>query len=47
MGSMETWAVTVLLLLGAFLVIGHLGVDAGSAVTQLVHGVERFLARPI
>lgn len=47
MGSMETWAVTVLLLLGAFLVVGHLGVDAGSAVTQLVHGVERFLARPI
>ncbi|HEV2450121.1 MAG TPA: hypothetical protein VGU43_06930 [Thermoplasmata archaeon] len=47
MGSIETWAVTLLLILGAFLIVGHLGVDAGSAVTQMVHGVERFLARPI
>jgi hypothetical protein len=47
MGSVETWAVTLLLILGAFILVGHLGVDAGSAVTQTVHGIERFLARPL
>ncbi|MCI4334841.1 MAG: hypothetical protein L3K04_04370 [Thermoplasmata archaeon] len=47
MGSLETWSVAVLLMLGAYVVVGHLGLDIGTAVAQTLHGVERLLARPL
>jgi hypothetical protein len=47
MGAFETWAAVVLVLLGGFLVVGHLGVDLGSAVSASIHGLEHVLARPL
>jgi hypothetical protein len=47
MGAIETWSVAVLILLGGYLVVGHLGVDLGSALSAGIHGMERLLSQPL
>ncbi len=47
MGVILAWFTAVVLVLSLFLVLHHLGVDAGPILSTALHGVERALGQPL
>jgi hypothetical protein len=43
----EEWALALLLVLGAVVMVHHLGVDVGGTVSRSLHGLEHFLGQPL
>ncbi|MCI4336094.1 MAG: hypothetical protein L3K17_02715 [Thermoplasmata archaeon] len=47
MGVLLGWFTTVVLALSFLLVLHHIGMDLGPMIGSSLHGVERFLGRPL
>jgi hypothetical protein len=47
MTAVQAWFVTVVLALGVVVVFFFLGWNVASAIGSALHGVERFLGRPL
>jgi hypothetical protein len=47
MTPLGTWSLTVLLAIGGYLLLNHLGVDLGSLLSATFHGLERALGQPL
>jgi hypothetical protein len=44
---LQGWLIGILLVLGATLVLSHLGIDLGTAIAGMIHGLEQTLGRPL
>jgi len=47
MGVILAWFTTVVLLMSAFLVLHHLGVEVAPMIGGALHGVEHVLGQPL
>lgn len=43
----EGWALVLIVVVGGFVLLGHMGVDLAGSVADSLHGFEHLMGRPL